>query len=860
MAQPGNFFDQFDAPQGPLPSPVKQPDPISPLEAARLDMDRERLGIAQDEARRSAERDARDAADDADKAARLAQVERDTVAKLARVIDQIDRVYADTLDNGGLGETGTSGRVMRNVPVFQTAGKDLAAALQTIEANAAFDSLQKMRDASPTGGALGQVTERELDLLKSSVANLDPNQSQDQFAYQIGTAKRVYLDMLARLDPEAAKEIEQRGNPVTLESGAVVYDKRGQELFGGGNASNPPPSDGGGSNLGLGFMQGVGDIVEGTGDIAGMLGGNIVGQGLYNVTGYGDQTYDMGTILREGLGLPDNPNPVTSTINKAATGALSGSLAARGLGTIMQPGVVRNALDIVGRTPIRDTIAGAGSGAGALAGDEIGGPIGATVGALAGGMLGYGGANALARGLGPRSPTPLMQAADRQGVNILPADAGGPIAKAMTTGTKASPLSVGPVVKAAQGQQDQMSSAVRNIASRQGEVQNTDIAGQSIQSAAKKFTAQTASRGARLYDKAAERAKGVKIKPQRTIAALDQEIVRLEQNPASSPVTIEQLKSLRANIVGGVSVQGIRDARTSLSQSLYDGRLRSGQEKAMLKGILSNVAEDIDAGLRSVGRDDAANMFKTADKFWSERVEYIDNVLQPIIGKDGQKSGEQVMAALDSMTRGGPGGAQRLSRLFASMTPEEAGNIRATIVDRLGKANPGSQNAEGNAFSANTFLTNWNKMTPQAKASLFGDKQLRRDLNDIAKLAEGMKASQSMANFSNTAIGIGANAGAGGALFYANPTLAAIGAGIQYATGRLMASPRFARILASTSKLPPEQAGRKLSEQIGVLASREPMLRSDLQAFMNAVNDAGARSPGAVAAQDEQNGRQEPPQ
>ena len=41
----------------------------------------------------------------------------------------------------------------------------LGITLDTLKANLGFDRLQRMREASPTGGALGQVSERELDLL-----------------------------------------------------------------------------------------------------------------------------------------------------------------------------------------------------------------------------------------------------------------------------------------------------------------------------------------------------------------------------------------------------------------------------------------------------------------------------------------------------------------------------------------------------------------------------------------------------------------------------------------------------------------------------------------------------------------------
>lgn len=61
-----------------------------------------------------------------------------------------------------------------------TPGRDLAAELETVKANVAFNRLDEMRANSPTGGALGQVTERELDLLASVAGATDQGQSPQQ--------------------------------------------------------------------------------------------------------------------------------------------------------------------------------------------------------------------------------------------------------------------------------------------------------------------------------------------------------------------------------------------------------------------------------------------------------------------------------------------------------------------------------------------------------------------------------------------------------------------------------------------------------------------------------------------------------
>ncbi|MBT8146489.1 MAG: hypothetical protein KJN90_06510 [Gammaproteobacteria bacterium] len=73
---------------------------------------------------------------------------------------------------------------------------DLEKALSPIVANLGFDKLQDMRDNSPTGGALGQVSERELALLISAVRSLEQSQSEDQFRENLDAVEQHYNDYL----------------------------------------------------------------------------------------------------------------------------------------------------------------------------------------------------------------------------------------------------------------------------------------------------------------------------------------------------------------------------------------------------------------------------------------------------------------------------------------------------------------------------------------------------------------------------------------------------------------------------------------------------------------------------------------
>jgi hypothetical protein len=57
--------------------------------------------------------------------------------------------------------------------------RKLANKIKTIKANLGFNELQQMRDASPTGGALGQVAVQEIEFLQSTIDALDQLESSE---------------------------------------------------------------------------------------------------------------------------------------------------------------------------------------------------------------------------------------------------------------------------------------------------------------------------------------------------------------------------------------------------------------------------------------------------------------------------------------------------------------------------------------------------------------------------------------------------------------------------------------------------------------------------------------------------------
>lgn len=91
--------------------------------------------------------------------------------------------------------TGTVGAGMDAVSnVAPTTRKELLNELETVRSNVGFDKLQQMRELSPTGGALGQVSDFENRLMQATQGPLDPMNPEQM---------NVTLDNIARRYEEA---------------------------------------------------------------------------------------------------------------------------------------------------------------------------------------------------------------------------------------------------------------------------------------------------------------------------------------------------------------------------------------------------------------------------------------------------------------------------------------------------------------------------------------------------------------------------------------------------------------------------------------------------------------------------------
>ncbi len=149
---------------------------------------------------------------------------RQALDKINLVVNKVDEALANT----DLFTSGLLGSTLGIIP--GTPARDLKGSIDTIKANLGFTALQQMRAASPTGGALGQVSERELTLLNSAVASLDSGQSPEALRRnleQVKTHFQNWKDAIDEDDRRRAFDEKAESNQETQTGNELNFDEQG---------------------------------------------------------------------------------------------------------------------------------------------------------------------------------------------------------------------------------------------------------------------------------------------------------------------------------------------------------------------------------------------------------------------------------------------------------------------------------------------------------------------------------------------------------------------------------------------------------------------------------------------------------
>lgn len=496
---------------------------------------------------------------------------------------------------------------------------------------------------------------------------------------------------------------------------------------------------------------------------------------------------------------------------------------------------------------------------------------GAAIGIGVGGALG-GIQSRLARGGGDNNPrgnaTALMEAANRQGIDVLPADVGG-VGTRLASGMTSRTLGGIPMARAAEQSVESARAARDRIASTIGAVTDEAGGGQAAQRGARAFLDRSSARSTELHQQVPIAGETV-AQTGATRQALQERTAGMQSNTMLSQMFRDpRLEGYLAALEGRATEvpTGILDAEgRALTRTIEEGgqlswddlrRFRSlvgemieqpsvtseNTSTKALRRLYAGLSQDMEATAASQG-ERALTLARRAIQYdrgrHARREQIMDDILGPNFDQGPQAAFEQINRW--AQTRGGD--FRKVGQALRSMPEDEANTIRASLLGRMGRASAGRQDETGQRFTPAGFATEWAQLSPRAKSFLFPDAAHRASIEDLVRVTNGMKRAEQFSNFSNTTAGINGAALLTG--MFMNPLLTGGAAAAQFSAGKLLASRRVAQFLAR----PPQDPGRAI-RRLSQIAAREPALAPDIN-ILKTVIDNGSR---AAATEDTQNPR-----
>lgn len=456
-----------------------------------------------------------------------------------------------------------------------------------------------------------------------------------------------------------------------------------------------------------------------------------------------------------------------------------------------------------------------------------------------------GGSNALSTVANPQLADDLA----RLKIEPTMAATGGTTSKILTSGVGSTLGGASPIVSGAQRMVEGGKNALATIAGREGDVLTREAAGETATTAALKYRDISRMKAGELYDEAAKVAGDVRIKPNRATAEIDRNLAEFAETPMSAD-DAKYLQELRAELnerfPDGITVQGLRGLRTRLRDKFFKEGLRGSDVERRVGDVVETISEDITQTLIEQGKGRAAELYKAADSAWKTRVDTLDNFIMPIIGKRGERTGEEVVSALEAAMKGK---GKKFDRFIRALPANEAGDVRATLIQALGKAKKGAQNAESSVFSFDELLTNWNAIqSDTAKRALFAEGD-RAAMDSLARVSARVKDAQKFENWSRT--GSNLLTGATGAALWTNPVATMLLVGASNVAGRVLASPGAARLLLRVTNAKQPGQAKEAIKEMSKLAARNPAAANDILDLQASLYRA-LGSPASSAAAEEQ--------
>lgn len=485
-------------------------------------------------------------------------------------------------------------------------------------------------------------------------------------------------------------------------------------------------------------------------------------------------------------------------------------------------------------------------------------------------------------------PSDLPSTASRLNIKPSPATVGGGFSEGMQAGLGNMPGSLGPVRSVVDAETDALAAAAKNTAASMGPVSTPQRAGEVLARGARVSDRVAGRDASRLYE-ARTAMMGGETAPV-TMGGSQGAIAKIvAEFPSNDTIAdllthplVRKLESADAReLTLGEATELLSQARLVKQKAAAGkapGRLRR-QIGALEQAIEDDVMRAAQASDAIAGRSPEAGAAATqrqADKAWAERMRAQERELKKPLASaadDVNVSNEGVYRQLFNDMAEAGGNLTRLKKTLDKMPRRARETFAASAFDDLGRATNSAQNGAGDAWSFNTFGTNWAKMSDDAKKIVFRGRGVDREIDDIVRYVDRLKQLDRSRNFSGTGRQI-ANSSFVGALATAfTSTLAGTGSvgaatGATAAIGSLyptlnlagrafLKTPAMRQWLRSAGKAAVsgnEDQARSLVRRLPSIAARNPTLSNEIgqleQALLRAAND-NVSGAGRVAAKPE---------
>jgi hypothetical protein len=337
-----------------------------------------------------------------------------------------------------------------------------------------------------------------------------------------------------------------------------------------------------------------------------------------------------------------------------------------------------------------------------------------------------------------------------------------------------------------------------------------------------------------------------------------------------------KIAQLRDNLASDTAANGgtlpysaARQVRTQLGNNIDWGFAPSDPvTNGALKQVHAALGDDLDAATTAISPE-AAQATQAASALYAANSAK-RTLLNSIVDKAGGPE-----AVYQAATNGTKQGATKINAVMSVLDPQNADVVRATVLSKLGQAVPSAADSTG-SFNAQTFLTNWNKLAPEAKDALFNGASapagLRKSLDSLTQTTSTLRdAGHTLENPSGTGSSMGHTFTAWGLMKTLATGVVGLGeahslglshtlmtaggvvgaAGVNRALASALVNPKTAAWLARTTKMPVsalpnavnqlQQYGKRNNDQDAVdLAHAIPARIHELAFHQRTVSAIGA--------------------